>query len=410
MRYSDQLRRPQDTRNRLPPLSPFRTRIPLRRQGSPKHPARAAEPSKHRPVLCPEAESWASQYMRRRPASIPRENIPLQSSEQAADSDLELGQDIPDICDSAWYSAYETTVRAETSSLAHNEVGRSHLQSNVDVQDPGSPLSPFAGKYTPGVANFPADNNYQRSPSPERKILAPSPFETAVDVEEICLPSFSVLGEDTPTRLQSFSDIDISEPYFPSSPDFATASLSFLPDWEPEQSYQQESNEITARHHDLVAVDSPPWHQPLALSRAADRTELSHIVSHYAQPGLAHDSTSLKAMEDIPQHESDHFPIRDHDNIIDQHSRPTAAQMNRFQCSSSMGHQVQYSAPFGEDSPFLYNVEVASTPIPSSEERSHLIEQDEISDEESEGTVVGDGVEIDGVWTRVERPGTDSMI
>ena len=348
--------------------------------------------------------------MRRRPASIPRENTPLQSSEQTADSDSELCQDIPDACDSAWYSGYETTVRAETSSLAHNEVGRFHPQSNVDAQDPGSPFSPFAGNYTTGVANFPADSNSQRSKSPESEILAPSPFETAVDVEEICLPTFSVLSEDTPTRLHSFPDIDISEPYFPRSPDLATASPSFLPDWEPEASYQQESNEMTARHRDLVAVDSPPWDQSLALSRAVDRTELSHIASHYAQPGLAHDSNSPKAMENRPQHESDNSPIRDRDNIINQGSRPTAAQMNRFQYFSFVGQQVHYSAPFGEDSPFLYNVEVASTPIPSSEERSHLIDQDEISDEESEGTVVGDGVEIDGVWTRVELPGTDSII
>ena len=435
LRHSDRSRRLRDTKNRLSPLSPFRTRLPLRRQDSRNYPTRAAECFDSRPVLVllPEAEGWASQHMRRRPGSIPRENTPLQPSDQAAGPDSKLGRDILDAYGASWYSGNEAIDRAETFSLANNEAGPSHLQSNVDVQDSVSPLPPFSGNNILEAARFPADTDVEqpdprRSPSPDSEILAPPPFRSADDVEGAYFPSFDFLGEDIPTPFHSHSEIDVDEPYSPASPDLAPATVNFLPDWEAEESHRQESNDMLARRRYLAGLDTTLWDQPLAFSRATDRflsDGPTNIASHYTPPGLAHECASNVALGDTPPHESDDFSIRDSGNIINQHSRPTAAQISRFQHYSTMSHQVQSSKLFGEDSSILQNgcsfmspfrsvnnlhVEVAGTQIPSSEEQKRQVDQDEINDDESEGTVVGDWVEIDGVWNSIEHSEADSMI
>ena len=396
-RHNDPFRRLQGTRNRLPPVPPFQTWLPCGRQDSPNHATRAALRSfENRPVSFPEAESWASQQVRHRSASTPRENTPLQPSGQAAGLDLKLGRDILDEYDASQYSRNETTDRGETPPLANDEAERSDLESNVDIQDPGSPLPPFSGIPIPGAAQLPADIdveqlNSRRSPSPESEILTPSPVQSAGDFEGVYFQSFPFLGEDNATLLHSYPGTGVDEPYSPRSPDLATPSLSFLPDWEPEESHRQESNDVFALPHQRTSLNTTLWDQPLALSRAPDRLlsdAPSTIAGHYTQPEFAHDFISIGALGNTPLHGSNDFSFRDRGTIINQNSRTTAGQTNGFQRSSAMSHQVQFSEPLGEN--------------------GHL-DEDEISDDESEGTVVGDQVEIDGVWNRVGHSEADSM-
>ena len=398
LRHSDPFRRLQGARNRLFPLPPIRTCLSLRRQDSRNYATRAALDSfGDRPVFFPEAESWASQQVRHRSASTPRQNTPLQPSGQAAGPDSKLGREILDEYDASQYSRNETTDLGETPSLANNEAELSDLQSNVDIQDPGSPFPPFSGIPMPRAAELPADVdveqlNPRRSPSPDSEILTFSPVELAGDFEGAYFQNFPCIGEDIALPLHSYPGADVDEPYSPRSPDLATASLSFLPDWEPEESHRQESNDVFAHPHYRAGLDTTLWDQPLAFSRAPNRVLSdgpSITAGHYTQPGFAHEFISNGALGDTPLHESNDFSIRDRGNIINQNSRTTAGQTNGFQCSSAMSHQVQFSEPFGEN--------------------AHL-DEDEISDDESEGTVVGDRVEIDGVWNRVGHSEADSMI
>ena len=393
LHHSDRSRRLQDARNRLTRLSHSRTRLQRRRQGSLNHPTRAAEYPKSRTVLCPEAERWASQYMRRKPASKPRENTPLQPSNQATGSDSELDRDTRDAHDASWNKGKEAIDRAETSLLANHEPGQFHVQSNVALQ--------YASR------------------SPELATASPS-FFPDIDVDEL----YSPRSPDVTTASPSFfPDIDIGEGFSSRSPAVAAASSSLFPDLELGGFNQQISSDVNARHHYQAGIENSP-----VLSFAGDRylsDWLSHIADHNAEPGLARESSSHGAPEDMPRHESENSSTRDSDNtIINQRSRPTAAQINNFQHSSSMSRQVQSSESFGEGSHFLYDTfpwgtplssfnnlhaEVASTRIPSSEGSIQLAEQDKISDDESEGTILGDAVEIDGVWNRIEHLETDLM-
>ena len=357
--------------------------------------------------------------MRSRPGSISRENTPLQTSDQAAGPDI-----LNTYGGASRYSENEAIDRVETS-LSNNEAGRSDLQSNFDVQDSESPLPPLSGNNTPGTAHFAADTDveqpdHQRSPSPNSEILAPPPFQSA-DVQRAYFPSFCLVGEDIPTPFHSHSEIDVYEPFAPGSPYLVPASASFLPDWEAEESHRQESNNMLAHGRYLAGLDTTTWDQPPAFSCAADQSlsdGLNNIASHYTEPGLAHEFTSNVVLGDTPPHESNEFFVMGRGNIIDQYRRPTAAQISRFQHSSTMGHQVQSSELFGEDSstpqsayslmtPFWsvnnLHVEVAGTQIPSSEDHKRLVDQDEINDDKSEGTVVGDWVEIDGVWNSIKH-------
>lgn len=409
-RHNDRFRTLQDTRNGLPPLSPFRTRLPHRRQDYRSRPTRAAESSESRPVLDTKTESWVSQHMRRVAASIPYESTPLQPSDQAAGPDSKPGRDILDAYDAGQYSRNEAIDQGEISSFANNEAVGFQSQSNVDIEDPWSPLPPSSGLFTPVVARLPANidveqHDPRRSPSPNSDILAPPPSRSADDVEGAYFPNFSFIGKNE-------ADQNI-------------ASLKFLPRWLPEGSDRQESNDMLPRR---LYQASTLWDQPLVSSHAADQMPsdwLDHIADHNAQSGLAHESTSHESRGHTPLYENNNSPTRDRDDIINQRSRPTETQINKFQRFCTTNKQAQSSESFGEQHSFLQNayplttlfgsvnslhVDVAGTQIPSSEEHGRPVEQDEISDDESEGTVLGDRVEIDGVWNGVEHSEADSMI
>ncbi|KAL8796947.1 MAG: hypothetical protein Q9195_000718 [Heterodermia aff. obscurata] len=409
--HSDRFQRLQDTRNRLPPPSPLRTRLPIRRRDSHNHPIRAAESSKPRPLLYPEAKNRASQYMRRRPASISRENTPLQRSDQAAGPDSKTGRDILDAYNVSRHYRNETIDREETSSFSNNEAGGFHRQSRVDAQDRGSPLPSISGSDVPMVTHFPADMDVEqpdsrRSPSAYNDILVPPPFQSAEDVEGAYFPSFSFFGKD--------------EPYCPRSPDLATATPNFLSDWSPEESHLQESTDMFENHLHQAGLDTTLWDQPLAFFHAVDpilNDGLHHIAGSNAQPGFFPEITSYGSRGDTPLHENKNFPTKDPDNIINHRSRPTVIQIDRFDRSSTTSPEAGSSGPFEEDSPSLENaysstnpfnsvnnlhVEVAGTQISSSEEHGRPVDDDEINDDESVGTVVGDQLEIDGVWDGVE--------
>ena len=409
------LQRLHDTRNRLSPPSHLRTSDSRRQQGYFKNLARTAESSKSKSVLYPEAESWASQYMRRRrPTSMLRENTPLQPFDQASGSDSELDRDIPEAYDASRYRGNGPVDRAETSSLANSDAEQFNFQSNVAVPNSGSPPSPFAGNYISAATLVPADIDVEKSdpresPFSDSEILAPSPVRSVVDVERACSPSLPFPGTGTPIRFHSHSNIDTNEPYFSRSSDLATTSLRFLPDWNPEEFHQQASTDMNTRHQNLAGVNNLWWDQPLAFSRATDRglsDAFCHIAGDYAPPGLDHESRSHEAAKELPRHEVDDIP-----GIINQRSHPTAAQINGFQRASSMSNQVQSSEPLWTDSPILHesyplaipssnfnnlHAEAASTQISFSEESRQLEEQDETNDDESEGTVLGDEVDLDG--------------